>query len=150
MLLEAVSCRDRAVAEFSTPWQNRAVKNSQWHDLTCPRFTCESLPFVNLCYFFSAALRIWDKYGATEFVPDQSQWCKSQYRYLRCNKYLYNITLSIQLHAFCTAKRIFMKTEISCAEKKMSPSLKNLANFLFCPFEGTIINNAWKTVFNLN
>ena len=40
----------RAVAKFSAPWRNRALKKEP---VTCPKFTCKSLPFVNLCYFLT-------------------------------------------------------------------------------------------------
>ena len=61
-----ISVKFHVVAEFSALWRNRAVKKQP---VICPKFTCESLPFVNLGYFFGTSLRIRDKYAATELVP---------------------------------------------------------------------------------
>ena len=84
--------------------------------------------------------------------PDLSkvQWCKSQYRYILCYKYLDNLPPIVHLHGFYIAKTVFKKTWIDCAGKKMSTPLKNLGNCLFFPFQGININTDWKTVFNLN
>ena len=48
----------RAVAEFSAPWRNRAVKK-QASDLFKGH--------LQIATFLT--LRIWDKHGATELVP---------------------------------------------------------------------------------
>ena len=68
--------------------------------------------------------------------PVQGAMGTSQYQYIRCYKYLNNIRPRVQLHAFYIAKMVFTSIEVYCARKKMSTSLKNLGNFLFCPFQG--------------